>query len=360
LDVILSSRWTLCPESARLLLGFLLAAVGGGCDGDTAPATGATGIAQSLDPGVSSALLAEFPYYDSCPTPDDRGALRCLTGRIDLGGDGRLEVLALVLGPDACGSGGCTAFVLQEGADGYRVVARITQVSAPILAEAGRTEGWHDLIVEVAGGGAKAGPRLLRFGGGSYPTNASLAPPAAATSKDARVIIADDGFEAIAAASLLVPPGCAEEPAVAVPSVIATETLGGLRVGNDAARVERLLGRPAQRTEPELWGADGLYHREWRFPDQGIVIGLSAPAPKGPWQVDSLTLGPPAKLTSARGIGIGATEERVRAAYPEAIDSRGGPGQTSVLTVGSDYDGLIFGFDKGGRVDRMFLGAPAE
>jgi hypothetical protein len=309
---------------------------------------------------VASALLAEFPYYDSCPMPDDRGALRCLTGRIDLSGDGRPEVIALVLGRDACGSGGCTAFVLQKRAEGYEVATRITTVSAPILAGPGRTEGWRDLIVEIAGGGAEAGPRLLRFGGGSYPTNASLAPPAAAAAKGARVIIADDGREAIAGAPLLVPPGCTDGPAADAPSVIATETLGGLRVGNDAARVERLLGRPAQRTEPELWGADGLYHREWRFPEQGIVIGLSAPAPKGPWQVGSLTLAPPARLTSARGIGIGATEERVRAAYPEATASRRRPGRTPVLTVGSDYDALIFGFDKRGRVDRVFLGAPAE
>lgn len=174
------------------------------------------------------------------------------------------------------------------------------------------------------------------------------------------MLIADDGMAAIAAAPLLLPPGCAAGPAAEATSVTARESLGGLCVGSNVGEVERLLGAPAQRGAPELWGADGLYHRQWRYPQQGIVLRLSAPAPEGPWQVESLTLEVPARLNSARGIGIGATEERVRAAYPEATAARRDPGGTLILTVGADYDALIFGFDPGGRVARVFLGAPAE
>jgi len=145
------------PGAARRLIALLVVVVMSGCDGaSSAASTGGSEVDDQLDAGVAAALLAEFSGYDGCPTPADRGAPRCLTSRIDLSGDGRAEVLALALGRAACGSGGCTALVLQEGADGYQVITRITTVSAPILAATQRTEGCG---VTCSSGSAVVAPR---------------------------------------------------------------------------------------------------------------------------------------------------------------------------------------------------------
>lgn len=341
-------------------IALLLAlAAAGGCS-EEGGATSATvdkpaseGAAVLRADQLAAALLAQFPEYDECARPDDAGALRYVAGGADLNGDGKPEVVALALGREACGSGGCTAFVLRDTGTDYQVVTRITTVSAPILVGGDRSAGWRDLIVGVAGGGAKAGARILHYSGNSYPENASLV-PMAAKGANASLLIAD---AQAAAATPLVPAACAETK-----SVSATEALGGVRIGAPAGAVEPLLGHPKALGKPELWEADGLYHRNWTFPAAGVVVGLSAPKPLGPWQVFSVTLkGAGKKITTARGIGIGASRKEVLAAYGKAAQ----PGETEeqgrrTVLVGSDYDALVFRFDAHDRVVQIVLGATAE
>lgn len=140
------------------------------------------------------------------------------------------------------------------------------------------------------------------------------------------------------------------------PSVIAAETIGGLSIGAKASAAERLLGPPKTRTKPKLWGADGLYHSDWRYPAAGVLVGTSAPERSGPWEVFSVALKSPAKLKSARGIGIGSTRQELMATYRR--DAHQDP-SGSVL-VGNEYDGLMFQFDRHDRVAEIFLGALAE
>lgn len=167
---------------------------------------------------------------------------------------------------------------------------------------------------------------------------------------------------ALALASMTVPalgasaPESAPESAADAPSITATESLGGLRIGAASAAVEGLLGAPKSKGKAELWGADGLYHRDLGYPAAGAVIGMSAPAARGPWEVAAITLKPPAALKTSRGIGIGATRKEVTAAYGPAAQS----GDSGQLIVGSEFDGLIFSFDRRGRVEEIFLGAAAE
>jgi hypothetical protein len=341
-------------------LALLLALANGGCSEDKGAASAAAQQAARANPTgpradqLAAALLAQFPEYDECPRPGDAGALRYVAGVVDLNSDGTPEVVALALGREACGSGGCTAFVLRDSGTGYQVVTRITTVSAPILAAADRSAGWRDLIVGVAGGGAEPGARVLRYSGNSYPENASLAPPAGKRA-GATPIIADEPAT-LAVAAALVPPACTEPS-----SVTATEALGGLRIGAPAGAVEPLLGHPKALGKPELWEADGLYHRTWTFPASGAVVGLSATKAKGPWQVFSLTLKRPGKLTTTRGIGIGTLRKDVLAAYGNAAR----PGESAehgprTLIVGTEYDALVFSFDVRNTVEQIFLGATSE
>jgi hypothetical protein len=103
--------------------------------------------------------------------------VRYLYNQIDLNGDGRSEVVAYLVGPSVCGSGGCTLMVFQPTGQGtYRLISRHTLVNNPIVVSDVKTKGWRDLVLYVAGGGAQPNYHVLRFDGKAYPPNPSTAP----------------------------------------------------------------------------------------------------------------------------------------------------------------------------------------
>lgn len=62
------------------------------------------------------------------------------------------------------------------GARSYRLVSRHTLINNPIVVSHTKTNGWRDLVVYVAGGGARPGYHFLKFNGSTYPRNPSTAP----------------------------------------------------------------------------------------------------------------------------------------------------------------------------------------
>lgn len=103
--------------------------------------------------------------------------VRYLYNQIDLNGDGRSEVVAYLMGPSVCGSGGCSLMVFQPTGQGtYRLISRHTLVNNPIVVSDATTKDWRDLVLYVAGGGAQPNYHVLRFDGKTYPRNPSTAP----------------------------------------------------------------------------------------------------------------------------------------------------------------------------------------
>lgn len=111
--------------------------------------------------------------------PED-GALTYAQAPIDLNGDGSDEVLAYVMGPMVCGSGGCNLYVLaregEDGGEGWRVVTRTSVTQTPVGVLTTSTNGWRDLAVSIGGGGAQAGWVRLTYDGRTYPTNPTASP----------------------------------------------------------------------------------------------------------------------------------------------------------------------------------------
>ena len=90
--------------------------------------------------------------------------------RADLDADGKEDVLALMTGKsDYCGSGGCTLFILKGTAKGFTKLGSIKVVNTPIYLGSNVTNGFHDLIATVRGGGATPGLATLSYDGKSYP-----------------------------------------------------------------------------------------------------------------------------------------------------------------------------------------------
>ena len=108
----------------------------------------------------------------------------------DLDGDGQPEALiyALAMADDSrtpetikeanlCGSGGCVLYILSLTPSNYRVITKTTIVKLPVRIMSSISHGWHDLGVQVSGGGITPGYEArLRFDGRSYPSNPSMPP----------------------------------------------------------------------------------------------------------------------------------------------------------------------------------------
>ena len=118
----------------------------------------------------------------------------------DLNGDGRPEALIYAMATsdgggqtDLCGSGGCNLYVLSLRQTSYleRAATTITQLPVRVLSSV--SHGWHDLGVQVAGGGIIPGYEArLRFDGHGYPSNPSVPPAIRLKNSTGKVIIKAD------------------------------------------------------------------------------------------------------------------------------------------------------------------------
>ena len=122
----------------------------------------------------------------------EMGEVRYFGRTVDLGGDGRSEAVVQVAGPNVCGTGGCTTYVLaQDAAGAWSIVSTLSVTQAPVAAANTRTNGWRDLIVAVGGGGGKSGFAKVTYDGKGYASNPTTVPgpPAAAMPTDAELLV---------------------------------------------------------------------------------------------------------------------------------------------------------------------------
>jgi hypothetical protein len=135
-------------------------------------------------------------------------------------------------------------------------------------------------------------------------------------------------------------------------------SIGPVRRGQSAADVRRLLGRPASKTRPELWGADGAWHSEWKFPARGVTLGMVAAKKAGRPSVEMITVAAPCDWKTTRGIRLGSTVAEVDTAYPPATRDPNVVDEEAII-VGSVFDGLAIRFAEG-KVIGISVGSFAE
>ena len=105
------------------------------------------------------------------------GATRFSSAFVDLRGSGARQAIVYLTGPDWCGSGGCTALILDSAGASFKIVTSLSVTRLPIYVLKSTTNGWRDIAVLVAGGGIfNAYEARLRFNGKSYPDNPTVAP----------------------------------------------------------------------------------------------------------------------------------------------------------------------------------------
>ena len=136
------------------------------------------------------------------------------------------------------------------------------------------------------------------------------------------------------------------------------ESVGKLHANLSEKEVKQIIPGQPTRGPEQLWGADGAYHQEWKYPAAGITLGMVAEKKGGPKSIERITITSPSTLVTSKGIRIGSTEAEVNEAYGRfrnAEDSEHFGG----FIAGSVFGGVMFKFQQG-KVSRIFIGAAAE
>jgi hypothetical protein len=104
-------------------------------------------------------------------------AHRYTWSRVDLNGDGRTELIAQVVGPMFCGTGGCPLLIFREPSPGkLQLVTQMSLFKDPLIVTERRHHGWKDLITRVRLDAGNSYYAELPYDGRTYPANPSVAP----------------------------------------------------------------------------------------------------------------------------------------------------------------------------------------
>ncbi len=139
---------------------------------------------------------------------------------------------------------------------------------------------------------------------------------------------------------------------------VTSEPFGKLALGQSAAEVVKLLGKPESKGREMLQEADGTRVQDWQYPTGGLTLVMQSLKQNGVQKVFMIRAKAPCSLVTARGIAIGSTEAAATKAYAKERD-RGNSKTGKSLLAGSLYDGVEFTFTRG-KVSEIVIGVTAE
>jgi hypothetical protein len=129
-----------------------------GYDPATADFKAADLIRKSLTTKILSSELASIPAEQR----------KFKYQAFDLNNDSLPEYFVAMVGPYYCGTGGCTAYLLDNKGN---LINGFTVVDFPIYAASSTTDGWQDLIMKSTGKN-----HFIKMKNGKYPSNPSVEP----------------------------------------------------------------------------------------------------------------------------------------------------------------------------------------
>ena len=157
--------------------------------------TGALAQTTAQNSSAKDENLKKFlQNYESKVSSPEQKTTRYAVAWVDLKEDGKQEALVYLLGPEWCGSGGCSCLILAPSGSSFKIITRTTVTQLPVSLLPEKTNGWRDLAVGVGGGGIQPGYEArLKFNGKKYPSNPTV-PPAQKLPKNAhgKVVIPEE------------------------------------------------------------------------------------------------------------------------------------------------------------------------
>lgn len=115
-----------------------------------------------------AAFLRKYYQEDLDKNLLDSNSKKFTYSEYDLNQDGKMETFIGLTGSYFCGSGGCTALLLDNNG---KLLTRFTVARYPFTISSLSTNSWKDLLVESAGK-----QHVLKFNGKTYPSNPSVQP----------------------------------------------------------------------------------------------------------------------------------------------------------------------------------------
>ncbi len=137
------------------------------------------------------------------------------------------------------------------------------------------------------------------------------------------------------------------------------ENFGPIKLGQHYSKTLEVIGQPDSKSKPVEWAADGLFHEEWTWKENGLVLNMSFDKTNidSTLSIFTITAKAPCDFKTKAGLGIGSSYAEVEAVYKKDIDPEAT--DKTQITVGSVYGGIIFSF-KNDKVNKIFLGVAAE
>jgi hypothetical protein len=135
--------------------------------------------------------------------------------------------------------------------------------------------------------------------------------------------------------------------------------IGSIKVNMTENDLVTAMGQPDSKSEPVIWGADGLEHSDWIYGKVGLQINMAKAPEDASSIVYTILASAPCTLTTQRGIKIGDTKDAVLTAYAEGIDPAANPDTSSSIVIGSVYGGIVVDIEDD-LVKAIFIGASAE
>ena len=137
------------------------------------------------DEKLEEAIHKFMPEYDK----ETYGEVRYYYNKVDLNGDGKEEIFAVLYGSYVAGTGGGTGLLFDKD---YNLVSNFTLVKPPMIISENKTNGWNDILMYVSGGGIESFYAQMKFDGKTYPLNPSVQPEVKSGTKiEGKAIIAE-------------------------------------------------------------------------------------------------------------------------------------------------------------------------
>jgi len=135
-----------------------------------------------------------------------------------------------------------------------------------------------------------------------------------------------------------------------------SDNLNNLRIGLTVKDLDSIIGIPSEKTNPEIWGADGRVHQTFKYSTEGVELDLIQKDDSS-FSVNMITIKEPCKFKTKVGVGIDSDYKTVESLYHDFVDSKWS--SETEIVAGSVYGGIIFRFENK-KVKSIFIGAAAE
>lgn len=134
--------------------------------------------------------------------------------------------------------------------------------------------------------------------------------------------------------------------------------VGPILFGTPYSDIVALLGQPERVEKAQYQEYDAKWHMSAVYMSKGISLQLASAEEKGEYLTQEVSVFAPFGGKSAKDIGIGSSEDEIRAAYSDMINME--DSSARVIVLGGVYWGVHFQLSDEDVVESITFGAGAE